>query len=1002
MSEIMTPIPFDSLINWMMEEYRSQGSVFGIDKGKFYRNRSNNIVKIFGSEISNPMGPAAGPNTQLAQNLVASYVAGFRFMELKTVQIMDGEELRNCIPRPCINAEDEGYNCEWSTELTVQEAFDEYVKGWFAVHVAAKEFSISEKPDVLFNMSVGYDFEGITSKKIDTYINDMMDASSTDIFESCKQHLINNIDLFDKLTLKDVENISSCISSSITLSTLHGCPPEEIEKIADYFLRVKNIHTYVKCNPTLLGYDFVRNILDEMGYGYITFDDTHFKQDLKLVDAVKLIERLQNTAKNKDLQMGVKVSNTFPVQIKNNELPGEFMYMSGRALFPLSINVANELSKYFNGELPISYSGGADYFNASDIIKTGIKPITVATTILKPGGYARAKQLCESVDEYINSVPDKIDVEKLEDLANSVTKNPYHIKSLREVNSRKTDSRLPLYDCFKAPCKEGGCPIEQQIPEYLKLVSENKMDEAFEVIVTDNATPSITGQICNHACQGKCTRIDYESPLKIRNAKKLAVQGAQQKYIDNIKPIPLKTDKKAVVIGAGPAGIAAGLYLRRNGMDVTLLEKRDEPMGIVRYIIPEFRIDQHAMDLDVDLAKKTGVKFKFGVDKDYNVEQLKHEYDYVIIATGAWKEGFCPVKEGGEHIIDALQFLEESKVADCKLNLGKRVAVIGGGDVAMDCARAAIRAKDVEKVQIVYRRTKEFMPAEIEEQNLALSDGVEFIELLSPLTYDGKILTVEEMELGDRGSDGRRKVIATGRTKTLEFDTIISAIGARVDTEHLISNGIEMNSSGYAKFNSNYQTNVENVYIAGDGRKGAATIVQALADSKKITIDILNKCSITHDFIRHDIDIEDSKIRTRKAVLRDASHDKRDCARCLNCDDICEICCEVCPNRANVSIVVKGRPQIIHVDGMCNECGNCSIFCPHIGDPAKDKATVFWSNEGFKDSSNTGFMFTDKSTVKVRDEHGSEFECSMDDERISDELIAIMNAVKEHYGYLIL
>lgn len=1000
MSEIMTPMPFEQLIDWMLGEYRSKGSVFGVNKNKFYKNEFGHTVKILGQELSSPLGPAAGPNTQLAQNLVASYVAGFRFMELKTVQTMDGEDLRKCIPRPCINAEDEGYNCEWSTELTVQQAYEEYVKGWFAVHVTMKEFGLSDKTDCLFNMSVGYDFEGITSEKIDTYINDMADAGCTDIWKKCKTYLLENLNLFENLKAEDIEQIPSSVSSSITLSTLHGCPPEEIEKIAHYFLTVKKMDTYIKVNPTLLGYDFVRDILDKLGYGYITFDDRHFEQDLKFEDAVVLIDKLKKTAHEGGLAFGVKVSNTFPVMIKNDELPGEFMYMSGRALFPLSINVARSLSNHFDGTLPISYSGGADYFNVDKILETGIKPITFATTILKPGGYARAQQLSRKAETAVIS-GDKIDVDALNALADSVLNDTHIIKDAREVKSRKTDSKLPLFDCFKAPCKQGGCPIEQQIPEYLQLVAKGEYDKAFEIIAIDNAAPAVTAEICSHACQGKCTRIDYDQPVQIRNAKKLAVQNAQQKYIEHIKPVPLKTDKKAAVIGAGPAGIAAGVYLRRNGMAATVFEKRDKPMGIVEYVIPGFRIPQQAINADYEMAVKAGVEFVFGADENFDIEVLKESFDYIIIATGAWKEGVCPVKTGGDKLLDALGFLEKSKACACDMDLGKTVAVIGGGDVAMDCARAAKRAAGSPKVSIVYRRTKDFMPAEIEEINLALADGIEFLELLAPVSFENGVLTVEVMALGERDADGRRKVVPTGETKTLKFDTVISAVGARVDTSAFEKRGINQNSRGYADVSASYETNIDGVYVAGDCRSGAATIVQAMADSKLIAKDILAKLDIPHDFKRIERDVCEDDIRVKKAVLEDKSADQSDAARCLGCDVVCEVCCSVCPNRANVSVNVNGKPQIVHIDGMCNECGNCGFFCPHTGLPYKDKFTLFWSEEDFKDSTNKGVLFIDKENLLIRDENGAEYACRMDDKRISDAYRAFISAIREDAGYMI-
>ena len=265
MSEIMRMIPFDNMVEWMLDECKDQGSIFGIRKDKMYKNTSGKNVVMFGDKLSSPVGPAAGPNAQLAQNIVASYLAGSRFIELKTVQVMDGEELRNCIPRPCINAQDEGFNIEWSTELTVEEAQSEYIKAWFAVQVIAKELGISDSRDFAYNMSVGYDLTGIQTPKIDGYIEGMKDASNTEVFKECQEYLLNNLGQFKNVTKEDVMAISPNICQSITLSTMHGCPPEEIEKIARYLMKEKHIHTFVKCNPTLLGYEFAKKYFIRYG-----------------------------------------------------------------------------------------------------------------------------------------------------------------------------------------------------------------------------------------------------------------------------------------------------------------------------------------------------------------------------------------------------------------------------------------------------------------------------------------------------------------------------------------------------------------------------------------------------------------------------------------------------------------------------------------------------------------------------------------------------------------
>ncbi len=321
-------------------------------------------------KLENPVGPAAGPHTQLAQNLVAAYVAGARFFELKTVQKMDGQELSACIPKPCIVAEDEAYNCEWSTELYVPQAMEEYIKGWILIHVIAKEFGIGSPDGFQFNMSCGYNLEGIKDKKIDDFIEGLKDAGDTAVSKNANSGFwsISVIRTCDKRRCRS----NSCkVCNSITLSTMHGCPPQEIENIVRYLLQEKHINTYVKCNPTLLGYEFVRKAMDDLGYDYMAFTDFHFKDDLQYEDAVPMLKRLLETAAQEGLSFGVKLTNTFPVDIKRQELPGEEMYMSGKALFPLSISVASRLAESFDGKLPMSFSGGADQKNIDQIVDCG-------------------------------------------------------------------------------------------------------------------------------------------------------------------------------------------------------------------------------------------------------------------------------------------------------------------------------------------------------------------------------------------------------------------------------------------------------------------------------------------------------------------------------------------------------------------------------------------------------------------------------------------------------
>ena len=443
MSEFMRPIPFKDLMDWALEEYKNEGSIFGIKKEKFYKNESGKMLKtVFGDEISSAVGPAAGPQSQLAQNILASYLAGARFIELKTVQKLDGVDIQKAVAKPCINSEDECYNCEWSTELTVKEAYNEYVKAYFAIIALAKELNISDKKDFAYNMSVGYDLEGIKSEKIDTYIENLRNAKETEVFKECKLYLEENIDKFSKFDKKDLEKISTNICDSITLSTLHGCPAEEIEKIASYLIDEKKISTFIKCNPTMLGYEYARKTLDDMGFDYISFTDFHFKDDLQYEDAVVMIERLLDLAKKNDLAFGVKLTNTFPVDVKRNELPAEEMYMSGRALLPLTISMAAMLSEKFDGKLPMSYSGGADARNIKEIFEALGQPITVATTILKPGGYLRFNQLAKETEDLLSDKLHDVDVEKTVKLRDKIISEWVNNKLYREKLDQEKQIQL--------------------------------------------------------------------------------------------------------------------------------------------------------------------------------------------------------------------------------------------------------------------------------------------------------------------------------------------------------------------------------------------------------------------------------------------------------------------------------------------------------------------------------------------------------------------------------
>ena len=979
MSERMYPIPFKSLMNWIVTEYSREGEIFGIHAPYIAKGKA---LPIFGEKIETPFGPAAGPNSQLAQNIIASYMAGARFFEVKTVQKMDGHDLAVCVPRPCILADDEGYNQEWSTELTVPQAQDEYIKAWCTLKVLSKVYGFGDPDGFVINMSVGYDLEGIKGEKVNTYIENMKDASKTAQFIECKEVLKE----FFPEEAGFIDAISPNISRSITLSTLHGCPPDEIERIATYLISEKKVNTFVKCNPTILGYKTARSILDSMGYDYIVFDEHHFNEDLQWADAVPMFERLQALADKTGVEFGLKLSNTFPVDTTRGELPGDEMYMSGRALFPLTIEMCNRISKQFKGKMRLSFAGGAEFFNCDKLFAAGIWPITVATTILKPGGYNRLKQMCEKVEDMPFKAFSGTDSAAIEALSIDSHTNYHHLKPIKPLPARKSEDRVPWLDCFKAPCK-GGCPIAQDIPEYIELCKKGLYVPALKLITEKNALPFITGTICAHRCQNKCTRNFYDESVQIRDTKLLAAQKGYPALMASIKAPAKVEGKKVAIIGGGPTGIAAAYFLGRGGVETTIFERENTLGGIPRHVIPAFRITDEAIDKDVALMQKYNVEVKLGAPAPSVAELKKMGYTHILLAVGAWQAGKLDI-EG--NVVGVIGWMKEMK-KEVKPCLSGSVVVVGAGNTAMDAARVAKRMG--ADATIVYRRTKKYMPADEHELKLAMEDGVKFVELAAPVKQaDGK-LTLEKMVLGEPDASGRRSPVGTGEFFEIPCDLVVSAVGEKVDADLMAANGIEMGRKGPA-----FQTNIEGVYAAGDCHRGPATVVEGIADAAKFAEIVIGKA---YEYeIPEQAYVTKAEAIAKKGILKMSKDACCEGSRCLDCNTVCENCADSCPNRSNIVIkMADGSHQILHVDKMCNECGNCTHFCPYASEPCHDKFTIFQTEEDMTDSKNFGFCFLGGDKVRVRLMEDKTYDLSKSNDLPKDIEVFILT-VKEKYSYL--
>ncbi|MCD8382146.1 MAG: selenate reductase [Clostridiales bacterium] len=438
MSDRMIPLSFETLLCTAVKELRERNTLFGVP---VVRPKAC-PVDFCGGRLETPIGPAAGPHTQLANNLVAAYGAGGRIFELKTVQVIDGEDLP--VEKPCIYVSGEAYNVEWSTELTIKQAAAEYIKAWLVIRLLAREFDLGDPEGFQFHMSVGYDLAGLQSEKVDRFIETMKDASRSPSWSLYLSQIRAHLELFQVVNEDYVNSIPTQICNTVTLSTLHGCPVGEIRRMIAYLLEEKGLNTFVKCNPTLVGYDTARRVLDENGYGYLAFDREGFDRDLQPDYAVELLTDLKALADSLGLTLGVKLTNTFPVAIRNGELPGETMYLSGKPLFLLSIRTAQLLSQAFEGMLPVSFSGGIDAHNVAQVLSVGIAPVTVATLLLQQGGYKNLSRLCALAPE---EIPERVDVAALDALVDTVAADPYYQKRQERGTAKRPLDSLACYKC---------------------------------------------------------------------------------------------------------------------------------------------------------------------------------------------------------------------------------------------------------------------------------------------------------------------------------------------------------------------------------------------------------------------------------------------------------------------------------------------------------------------------------------------------------------------------
>ena len=382
----LRPYPLGALVRRMFRELDRRQTIFDLPARRFFLGDAERDLSVSfnGHACSTPFGPAAGPHTQLAQNIVLSWLGGGRIVELKTVQVKDDL----VIPRPCIDMQTVGFNVEWSQELSLQESAVEYVKAAILLRVLEASRVLDLAPgfgETIFDMSLGYDLAGLTSNRVQRFIGMMRDARP--IIDRLRREIPDEWQAFRDLAFP------VAISDSVTLSTFHGCPPQEIERMADVVMR-QGLHCIVKLNPMLLGGADTRRILhDQLGYREIEVPDSAFARDTTWTQMVDFTGRLAESARSLGVGFGVKFTNTLIVRNHRHFFPAteREMYLSGPPLHVLAMQLVGRFRQAFADTVPISFSGGIDRLNFPDAVALGLVPVTVCTDLLKTGGYERAR-----------------------------------------------------------------------------------------------------------------------------------------------------------------------------------------------------------------------------------------------------------------------------------------------------------------------------------------------------------------------------------------------------------------------------------------------------------------------------------------------------------------------------------------------------------------------------------------------------------------------------------
>ena len=472
------------------------------------------------------------------------------------------------------------------------------------------------------------------------------------------------------------------------------------------------------------------------------------------------------------------------------------------------------------------------------------------------------------------------DIERLIDLGNTIQKtalcglgqtapNPalstirYFLDEYQAHINEKRCAAVVCGELFASPCQHT-CPVHIDIPQYVGLVRQGKIKESLQTILERNPLPSVCGSVCHHPCEANCRRGKLDEPVAIMKLKRFAADSADKYRLKFVKPNNCKHKEKVAVVGSGPAGLSCALRLVQEGYHVTVYEAEKSPGGMLHLGIPEYRLPRYLVRRDIKRIVDAGVKIKTGISvgKDISLKDIKKQgFDAIFLSVGSWQERQMMIPgEDLTGVMSSLHFLKSVNTGKLlhidknyiipeggkKLQIsGKKVIVVGGGNAAIDASRTALRL-GASQVDIVYRRTKNTMPALPEEVDEALKEGARLHCLLNPVAIKGengdvKSIECSRMALAEFDLSSRKKTVPTNEIVNMPADIVIMAIGAVPNTAVLNDKDfpLEINKSGTIKTDKlTLSTNIPWIFAGGDVASGGATVVEAIADGERAAVSI--------------------------------------------------------------------------------------------------------------------------------------------------------------------